>query len=310
MNNKFRFSLLVLLLAGVTPGMPSQEASSATRYNVLFIISDDLTSTALSCYGNKVCQTPNIDRLAARGTRFTRTYCQGTYCGPSRASFMSGYYPHATGVLGYKSPRPNIGDRATWSQHFKNNGYYTARVSKIYHMGVPGGIEAGTDGADDALSWTERFNSKGPEWKAPGTGETLENNPDGKKPAVGGNTFVVVEADGDDLVHSDGRTAAKAVELLGKHKDKPFWLGVGFVRPHVPFVAPRSYYPPFMPYSKMVLPEKVMGDWDDIPKLGINYKTSLNMKMDIRRQKKAVGGYYASVAYMDAQVGKVLDALE
>ena len=223
---------------------------------------------------------------------------------------MTGYYPHATGVLGYKSPRPNIGNRVTWSQLFKNNGYYTARVSKIYHMGVPGGIEDGGDGSDDPLSWTERFNSKGPEWKAPGNGETLENNPDGKKPAVGGNTFVVVEADGDDMVHSDGKTAAKAVELIEQHKDKPFWLGVGFVRPHVPFVAPKTYSPPFLPYSKMVLPEKVPGDWDDIPKAGINYKTSLNMKMDIRRQKKAVGGYYASVAFMDAQVGKVLDALE
>ncbi len=196
--------------------------------------------------------------------------------------------------------------RCAWLQ----KSYYTARVSKIYHMGVPGGIEDGGDGSDDPLSWTERFNSKGPEWKAPGNGETLENNPDGKKPAVGGNTFVVVEADGDDMVHSDGKTAAKAVELIEQHKDKPFWLGVGFVRPHVPFVAPKSYYPPFLPYSKMVLPEKVPGDWDDIPKAGINYKTSLNMKMDIRRQKKAVGGYYASVAFMDAQVGKVLDALE
>jgi len=223
---------------------------------------------------------------------------------------MSGYYPHATGALGYSNPRPRIGDRATWSQHFKNNGYYAARVSKIFHMGVPGGIERGDNGADDALSWTERFNSKGPEWKAPGDGETLENNPDGKKPAVGGNTFVVVEADGDDLVHSDGKTAAKAVELIEKHKDEPFWLGVGFVRPHVPFVAPRNYYPPFKPYNKMVLPDKIDGDWDDIPKAGINYKTSVNMKMDIRRQKKAVGGYYASVAYMDAQTGKVLDALE
>ena len=111
------------------------------------------------------------------------------------------------------------------------------------------------------------------------------------------------------MVHSDGKTAAKAVELIEKHKDEPFWLGVGFVRPHVPFVAPRSYYPPFLPYSKMTLPDKVPGDWDDIPKAGINYKTSLNMKMDIRRQKKAVGGYYASVAFMDRQVGKVLDAL-
>jgi iduronate 2-sulfatase len=305
-----------VLFAGSTLGLsrPDARAGETKKMNVLFIISDDLTSTALSCYGNPVCQTPNIDALAARGTRFTRAYCQGTYCGPSRASFMSGYYPHATGVLGYKNPRPQIGDRATWSQHFKNNGYYSARVSKIFHMGVPGGIEYGPPGkdyhgADDAASWTERFNSPGPEWKAAGDGETLEGNPDGKKPVIGGNTFVVVEADGDDEVHSDGKTAKKAVELIHQHKDEPFWLGVGFVRPHVPFVAPRKYYEPFLPYSKMVLPEKVPGDWDDIPKAGINYKTSKNMQMDIRRQKKAVGGYYASVAFMDAQVGKVTAAL-
>jgi iduronate 2-sulfatase len=290
--------------------LTAHTSAAEPPFNVLFIISDDLTSTALSCYGNAVCQTPNIDALAARGTRFTRAYCQGTYCGPSRASFLSGYYPHATGVLGYKSPRPQIGDRATWPQHFKNNGYYTARVSKIYHMGVPGGIEGGGDGADDPISWTERFNSQGPEWKAAGDGETLEGNPDGKKPVVGGNTFVVVEADGDDLVHSDGKTARKAVELLRQHRDERFFLAVGFVRPHVPFVSPRPYYKPFLPYRKMTLPEKIENDWDDVPKAGINYKTSVNMKMDIRRQKKAVGGYYASVAYMDAQVGKVLDALK
>ena len=294
----------------------AQEADS--QYNVLFIISDDLTSTALSCYGNPRCQTPNIDALAARGTRFTRAYCQGTYCGPSRASFMSGYYPHATGVLGYDSPRPKIGDRATWPQHFKNNGYYTARVSKLFHMGVPGGIEVGfgiedhlgSDGSDDPDSWTERFNCPGPEWKAPGDIELLEGNPDGKKAPKGGNNFIVVEADGGDEVHSDGIAANKAVELIEVHKNEPFWLGVGFVRPHVPFVAPRSYFPPFLPYSKIELPEKVAGDRDDTPRAGINYKTSENMKMDIRRQKKAVGGYLASVAFMDAQVGKVMDALD
>lgn len=282
------------------------------KYNILFIISDDLTSTALSCYGNKVCKTPNIDKLAKQGIRFTRAYCQGTYCGPSRASFLSGYYPHAIKMLGYKTPRPAIGQRATWPQHFKNNGYHTARISKIFHMGVPGGIEAGSDGEDDPASWSEKYNSKGPEWKAPGKGETLEGNPDGKKPVVGGNTFVVVEAKGDDMVHSDGKTSAKAVELIHKYKnmDKPFFLGVGFVRPHVPFVSPKSYYTPFLPYSNMVLPEKIKGDWDDIPKQGINYKTSLNMKMDTRRQKKAIGGYYASVAFMDRQVGKVMNALE
>ena len=282
------------------------------KYNVLYVISDDLTSTALSCYGNTVCKTPNIDKLATEGVRFTRTYCQTPYCGPSRASIMFGYYPHATKVFGYVSGRKAVGPKKdSWAQYFMRNGYHTARVSKIFHMGVPGGIEKGTDGSDDPASWNERYNSKGPEWRAPGDGETLENNPDGKKPAVGGNTFVVVEADGDDMVHSDGKTAAKAIELLGKYKDlnKPWFLGVGFVRPHVPFVAPRSYFKPFV-YDEMVLPEKVKGDWDDIPPAGINYKTSRNMKMDVRRQKKAVGGYYAAVTYVDKLFGEVMDALE
>ncbi|MGH7946798.1 MAG: sulfatase-like hydrolase/transferase, partial [Opitutaceae bacterium] len=143
-------------------------AAPAARqaFNVLFIIADDLTATALSCYGNTVVKTPKIDALAAKGTRFARAYCQGTYCGPSRASFMSGYHPHATGVLDYTNPRPQIGHRATWPQHFKHAGYYTARVSKVFHMGVPGGIQEGGDGrdhnggdgADDPASWTEKFN--------------------------------------------------------------------------------------------------------------------------------------------------------
>src|SRR6266496_6464799 len=127
MRTKLKFlprAMVLLLVVGIV----TIQADAANRPNVLFIISDDLTATALSCYGNTVCRTPNIDRLAARGTRFTRAFCQGTYCGPSRASFLSGYYPHATGVLGYTSPRPAIGQRATWPQHFKNAGYTTARV--------------------------------------------------------------------------------------------------------------------------------------------------------------------------------------
>lgn len=213
--------------------------------NVLFIISDDLTATALNCYGNPVCRTPDIDRLAAQGVRFSRAYCQATFCGPSRAPFLSGYYPHASKVFGYVSGREAIGaSRDTWPQHFKNAGYHTARGGKIFHMGVPGDVEKSVDGADDPASWSEKHNCQGPEWKAPGAGETLENNPDGKKPAVGGNTFVVVAADGDDLVHADGKAAAKAVELLDgfKGRAEPFFLAVGFVRPHVPFVAPKKYF--------------------------------------------------------------------
>ena len=203
---QFLFTVLVTL--GIA--LP---AEAAPKYNVLFIISDDLTSTALSCYGNTVCKTPNIDAIAARGTRFTRAYCQGTYCGPSRASFltgyyphaigvlgyksprpaigdrvtwpqhfknhgyysapsrasfMSGYYPHATGVLGYKSPRPAIGSRVTWSQHFKNNGYYAARVSKIYHMGVPIGIEQGSHGAGRRGFLDGAVQQQGPRMESPG----------------------------------------------------------------------------------------------------------------------------------------------
>jgi iduronate 2-sulfatase len=303
-----RFITCLIVLTGL-PNINATLSAEETPYNVLFIISDDLTDTALSCYGNQVCQTPHIDSLAAKGVRFTRAYCQGTYCGPSRASFMSGYYPHAIKMLGYQNPRPMIGDRMMWPEYFRQHGYYTARISKLFHMGVPGGIELGTDGADDERCWTERFNSPGPEWKAPGRGWTLEGNPDRKLPVKGGNTFVVVEAEGDDLTHSDGRTAEKAAELIKKHAERPFFIGVGFVRPHVPFVAPKKYYVPF-PYDKMVLPPKVSGDWDDIPKAGINYKTSSNMKMDVAQQRKAVGGYYASVSFMDKQVGKVLQALE
>ena len=303
------FWLLLLFTCLGAATTPARLVQGEQPYNVLFIISDDLTKNALSCYGNTVCQTPHIDALARRGTRFTRAYCQGTFCGPSRASLLSGFYPHATGMLGYKSPRPMIGDRPMWPEHFKHHGYYSARVSKIFHMGVPGGIEAGTDGADDPRSWTQRFNSQGPEWKAAGQGETLENNPDGTKPVVGGNTFVYVQADGDDLVHSDGKTAAKACQLLREKREQPFFLAVGFVRPHVPFVAPASYYEPF-PFAEMELPTKYPDDWGDIPKMGINYKTSLNMKMNEEKQRKAMGSYYASVAYMDAQVGKVLTTLQ
>lgn len=303
--------VVTLLLSALVLASHGRLAAADDRPNVLFLIADDLTATALSCYGNPVCKTPNIDRLAAQGVRFSRAYCQATYCGPSRASFLSGYYPHATNVFEYVSGRRAIGDRATWPQHFKDNGYHTARVGKIFHMGVPGGIEEGGDGADDPASWSERHNSQGPEWKAPGVGETLENNPDGSKPVVGGNTFVVVAADGDESVHADGKTASKAIELIEgfKGRPEPFFLAVGFVRPHVPFVAPKSYFDAYPP-DGIELPPDAQADQADIPLAGINYKTGANMKFDDVRRRKAIAGYYAAVSFMDAQVGRVLDALE
>lgn len=288
----------------------SKGQQAREKMNVLFIISDDLTTTALSGYENTMCKTPNIDKLASEGMFYTHVYSQFPVCGPSRASLMFGYYPSATETYGYVSGRENVGpQRNSWAELFKENGYYTARVSKIYHMGVPGDIEKGSNGTDDEASWTERFNSPGPEWRAEGEAELVQNNPYGTKPRQGGNVMTIVKADGDDLAHSDGKTAEKACELIRRHKDKPFFLAVGLVRPHVPFVAPRKYFEPYS-HEQMVLPPMVINDWDDIPERGINYVTSVNAKMTEEQEKKAVAGYYASVSYMDSQVGKVLKTLE
>lgn len=300
----------ILLISFLTVFAIRTSAQKSEKPNVLFIISDDLTATAVSSYGNKLNTTPNIDRLASQGVRFTQAYSQYPVCGPSRASLMFGYYPDATTTYGYVSGRENVGEeRRSWSQLFKDNGYFTARVSKIYHMGVPGDIEKGSNGKDDPASWTERYNSPGPEWKAEGDAELVQNNPHGNKPRQGGNVMTIVKADKGDAAHSDGKTAEKASELIRKHKSEPFFLAVGLVRPHVPFVAPREYFEPY-PYRQMVLPPKVQNDWDDIPQRGINYVTSVNARMSEEQEKKAVASYYASVSYMDAQVGKVLQTLE
>ncbi|MCP4170373.1 MAG: sulfatase [Fuerstiella sp.] len=308
-----QYTLLVLSLAVGTTIKPSVAESKQKPDNVLLVISDDLTATALGCYGNRVCRTPNIDRLASEGTLFSRAYCQATICGPSRASMLFGYYPYATKATGYTSGRKEVGsDKDSWPQHLRKNGYHTTRISKVFHMGVPTDIGSGKDGADDPASWNETFNSPGPESKAPGTGETLQNNPGRlKKGAAGGNRFSVVEADGDDLVHSDGKTAAKAVELIHQYRntDKPFFLAVGFVRPHVPLVAPRRYFEPY-PAEKMMLPPKISGDWDDIPMNPGNRRTSENLQMDVEQQKRLVRAYYASVSFIDDMTGKVLKALD
>ena len=277
--------------------------------NVLFIISDDLTATALSSYENKACFTPNIDKLASEGVMYTSAYCQFPVCGPSRASLMFGYYPHATGTHGYTSGRENVGDRKSWSQLFMTNGYKTMRVSKIYHMGVPIDITLGSNGQDDSLSWNERYNSKGLEFLSPGEGELVQNNPDGTKPVKDGNVMTIVKSEGGDDAQPDGKTALKAIELIKANKDKPFFLAVGFVRPHVPFVAPKEYFEPYS-WERMAFPISYNDDWADMPKRAINYVTSVNAKMNPTQEKKAIAGYYASVSYMDAQVGRVLNVLK
>ena len=176
-------------------------------------------------------------------------------------------------------------------------------------MGVPIDIETGSDGTDDPVCWVEKYNSQGPEWQAEGEAELVQGNPDGSIERKGGNVMTIVKADGDDLVHADGKTAEKACELIRLHKDEPFFIAVGFVRPHVPFVAPKKYFSDY-PWENIQVPEVIEGDWDDIPARGINYVTSVNGQMDEEDEKKAIAAYYAAVSFMDAQVGKVLSTLK
>jgi iduronate 2-sulfatase len=286
------------------------------KYNVLFIISDDLSSRALACYGNSQCKTPNIDKLAEQGTRFTNTYCQYPVCGASRASFMSGLYPHQTGVLGNgdaKNIDKKIGANFTMTQNFKEQGYYSVRVGKIYHMLIPGNITEGVSGPDHKDSWSEAFNFQGNEWFSEGEAEAIDNtklNMDKTKHyALGfGGAFYSVKTP-DEKKQPDYLAANKAIDIINNKSEKPFFLALGFIRPHVPLVAPKKYFDMY-PTEKMIPAELIDEDLKDIPKAGIG-KNSKGIGVEEKiKQQKILSAYYASVTFMDEQVGRVIDALE
>ena len=271
--------------------------------NVLFLISDDLKASVLGCYGNEVCKTSNIDKLADQSLVFERAYCQGTSCNPSRTSLMHSRYMGKSDM--------NLG------KLFKDNSYYSARVGKIYHMRVPGDIIAGTDGLDIPSSWTERFNSKGREAHTPGDYACLNLNIFTKKLEGRQSTrmphrmFVTVSYDGDGSDQPDHKTSTKVISLLRKHKDEPFFLAAGFVRPHYPMVQPKKYFDEY-PYEKMKLPSQFPNDLQDIPKQGLASTRSATNSIGKfpDNQKRMWSGYYASTQFMDEQVGRILDELE
>lgn len=307
-------TLIVLFAASIAVGND--------KPNVLFIISDDLTAEALGCYGNAQCKTPHIDKLASRGVRFDRAYCQFPVCGPSRAAIMSGMYPEQIGVIGNGASSKftqAMGKRPSMAEHFKRNGYHTARVSKIYHMRVPGDITAGVNGPDHAASWTQRFNCKGPEQWTKGMHEHLSPGirlkPDPDRTihyGLGyGPAFYVVKASDDAARQPDAQAADKASELLRERaKDgKPFFLAVGLIRPHVPLVAPASYFDPY-PAEDMKLAPRIDDDLADIPRVGMSANEKSFGMTTQAQQRKALSAYYAAVAFMDAQVGRLLATLE
>jgi len=297
------FITTVILLHNLPAETATKAASDAAIKNVLLIISDDLKASVLGCYGDKVCKTPNIDKLANNGMVFNRAYCQGTWCAPSRKSFMYSRYQDKRGT--------NLGE------HFKNNGWYSARVGKIYHMRVPGDIIDGTNGDDVASSWTERFNSSGSEAHTQGDYACLNLNIFTKKlegresTKMPNRMFVSVSYKGDGSDQPDYKTADKTIELLRKHKDEPFFIAAGLVRPHYPSVAPEQYFSLY-PWQKIKLPEVPKGDLNDIPKAGLaNTRNATNPIGNYPdNQKRMWAAYYATVTFMDEQVGRIIDELD
>ena len=272
--------------------------------NILFIMSDDLKASAMSAYGNTVCKTPHLDRLAKSGVVFERAYCQGLVCAPSRPSIMRSIYP------GSRKKALTVGE------HLQKFGMHTARVGKIFHMPVPHAQLDGSNGADVEACWTERYNTKSAETFSPGLYRLLNKGIvtreiEGRDAKGPNRMYATVESDREDgSDQADHMAATKAIELLRERKaaGKPFFLAVGFVRPHFPMVQPNSFFDLY-PQEQMKIPPQIKGDRDDIPKAGhgSDGKGLNEMEESRRRMWQA---YYGSVSFMDEQVGRLLDELE
>ncbi|WP_345686280.1 sulfatase [Novipirellula caenicola] len=300
------YSLWIFVITATCFSAISATIGSAdeTRPNVLFIISDDLNNS-IGCYDHELVQTPNIDRLARRGVRFERAYCQYPLCGPSRNSMLTGLYPNSTGIhQNSQIFRQTIPSHHSLSQAFRLDGYFAARVGKLYHYNVPKSV--GTNGHDDPGSWELELNPAGC--------DRLLEEPDIfslRKNSFGGTLSWYASPRGDQL-HTDGMLADDAcwvLERCAKRRDRPFFLALGFYRPHTPYVAPKPYFEKY-DLSQMPLVANVEEDVKDLPKAALgSHKKDHELLSDPLRQQ-AIQAYFASITFMDAQVGRVLDQLE
>ncbi len=270
----------------------SQVAGSGRMKNVLFITVDDLNHS-LGCYGHSVVKSPNIDRLAGCGVRFDRAYCQFPVCNPSRTSLLTGLRPDSTGVFdnttAFRSKLPNA---ITLPQLFRRHGYFTARVGKIFHSGR---------NTDDPQAWDLTSDPKGTLLGKEGQGRNL----------TGGRIRWCrwLAAEGDDLDQSDGQIAAEAVRLLEQQRHGPFFLAVGFHKPHDPFIAPKRYFDLY-PLERLTPPTDPIDRSADLPQaMAGSWKTEFDRFTD-RERRQFMRAYYAGISFMDAQVGKIMAALD
>ncbi|HWH70886.1 MAG TPA: sulfatase, partial [Candidatus Sulfotelmatobacter sp.] len=315
MNHLFKVIAAILLAALAGQASAESTPASSNRLNVLFIAVDDLRPE-LGCYGNALIQSPNIDRLARSGVVFNRAYCQQAVCSPSRSSLLTGTRPDTTKVWDLETHfRKALPEVVTLPQLFKNHGYFVQGMGKIYHNGF-----------NDPPSWSVPF--KTPKAAAYGSPESLALISKKRQQAIaeGKNEETIQKtargpafegADVPDDTFHDGALAEMAIAALRdlKQKPQPFFLAVGFIRPHLPFVAPKKYWDlydpekiplapnPFRPKDApayAVIEGGELQTYDSIPKG--------HVPDDLARRLKH--GYYAAVSYMDAQVGRVLEELD
>jgi uncharacterized sulfatase len=307
MTHVNRRRLPVLTIAGVTSLVvcasslsTSTVRQAADRPNIVLIVADDLNNR-VGTYGYAV-RTPNIDALARRGVQFDRAYVQYPLCNPSRASFLSGRRPARTGIFTNRiAARHAMRDAVFLPQHFRTRGYFTVRVGKIFHITKNYAINL-----DDPLSWDETINERIPDQKE-------------LAPALARERRVLRLARFEPLEWApvnlpdrglgDGYVAERAVEWLQRaaKDERPFFLAVGFRRPHLPWEAPTEYFDLYPP-DAVSLPDEPPDDTADIPPVALTTQAADRVRPADRRQ--AIAAYAASTSYMDAQVGKVVGALD
>ena len=286
----------VALVAAVAGGPPAGRAEPSQRPNVLFIAIDDLRP-ALGCYGDSLAKTPNIDRLAGTGRQFLAAYCQQAVCGPSRTSLLTGRLPDNNRVWHNRQRfRLHEPDTVTLPQLFMRAGYRAESYGKVF---------SGTTAEEDPESWSAPAVLKAEGWR-----NYVDRSAagDGKGPAT-------EAADVDDEGYADGKLASLAIEALGRLRDGPFFLAVGFFKPHLPFNAPRQYWNLHDPAAfGAAETERTVGAaadaYPDHRELAGYAGMPRNEQVATDEARRLRQGYYACVSYVDAQVGRLLAALE
>ncbi len=307
-TKSIHFFAFIILFAITFCGCQSLKTQPEEKPNILFIIADDLADR-LTCYGDSVAVTPNLDKLAQRGVVFGNNFCQYPTCDPSRASLFSGLYPFESG---YTHMKPG-----TFNEHlpgvislphlFRQNGYFTARVGKIFHMGIPDGI--GNPGTDDTLAWDVAINNTGYD----ASQEVWDNATQLGNKGSRGVKIVYSAPDIEDTKMADGQGLQNAIQLLKennpKKTGKPFFLAYGIYRPHPPMIVPKKHWDA-IDISKYKIPEVPENDRDDIPEINWHLKgEEFNFIPDTHGINYA-HAYYAAIHFVDDLAGKLIDELE